>query len=108
MAVYNVPQINTSELYDRVVSLDLTKLIIRTRYNERNDCWYMTLSDENNNRLIDSLPILSNVINMTGMFKTMPLTMSGDFIAFDTQTARLDCTKENFGNIVKLFYINAV
>jgi len=37
----------------------------------------------------------------------LPDIMYGDFIVQDTQDGTKDCTLDNFGAIVQLFYVNA-
>lgn len=107
MALFRVPITNDTELYQFVTSLDRTKLSLQIRYNSRNDCWYMTLIDQDNVTILESIPLLSRVIEMVQPYGILPVIMYGDFIVQDTQDSEKDCTLENFGGIVQLFYVNA-
>ncbi len=107
MAMFSVPIDDTSELYQFMTSLDRTKLSIRIRFNSRNDCWYMSLVDQDNVDLLQSIPLLSRVIGMVQPYNILPDTMYGDFMVQDTKDGTTDCTRESFGNIIKLFYVNA-
>lgn len=108
MALLSVPIFKDTENYTQTVSLDRTKVIMNIRYNNRNDCWYMTLKDSNDETLTDSIPMLTNVTEMFQAYKNMPLTMAGDFVLFDNKDGREDCTRDNVSEIVKLFYANSV
>lgn len=107
MAFYNVPIDNEEELYQIITNLDNTNIGVKVRYNSRNDCWYMSIYDINNVLLIDSIPMLSRIIKMFSLYGLMPEGMYGDFIMQDTKDGLGDCTRENLGNINKLFYVNA-
>lgn len=107
MAIFQVPVNNATKLYQFVTSLDRTKLSLRIRYNSRNDCWYMTLIDQDNVTILESIPLLSRVIEMIQPYGILPDIMYGDFIVQDTQDGTKDCTLDNFGDIVQLFYVNA-
>lgn len=108
MGLFKVPIFKDSENYTQTVSLDLTKVIMNIRYNSRNDCWYMTLKDSNDNVIADGIPMLTSVIGMFQPYRKMPSTMAGDFVLFDNKEGREDCTRDNVSEIVKLYYANSV
>ena len=112
MSLFQIPLTNQVLLYSQIQGLDGTKYNIAFRYNSRNDTWYMTIADTNNNILIRSMPCLTNVIEMTNRLGSEPSVFPiGELIFLDITTdaiADLDCTEENFGQAVQLFYLNAV
>ena len=108
MGLFKVPIFKDAENYTQTVSLDLTKVIMNIRYNSRNDCWYMTLKDSNDNVIADGIPMLTSVIGMFQTYRKMPSTMAGDFVLFDNKEGREDCTRDNVSEIVKLYYANSV
>lgn len=107
MAVFSVPVDNQEDLYQIITNLDNTTLGIKIRYNSRNDCWYMSIYDIDNVLLLDSIPLLSKIVQMVRPYGKLPLGTYGDFIVHDTSGKKQDCDRENFGNIIRMYYVNA-
>jgi hypothetical protein len=107
MAVYKIVIKNRFEHYDISQGMDFEKYTFRFKYNKRNDTWYITVFDINLNILSESIPCLTNVVQMTGRINadTFPI---GDLIMFDVSGNGLDCTRDNFGTITQLFYSNII
>ena len=106
MAFYETPLNTQEDTYQLRTTYDGAIISLRLRYNNRNDCWYCTLLDSNNNILIESIPLLSRVIRMFDIYHVLPNTMLGDLIMQDITTGLNDCDRENLGSVIKMFYVN--
>ncbi len=105
MALFQIPLNNDFNDFSQVHGLDNKKYTFKFRYNKRNDTWYLQLLNDLNEVLIGAKPCLSNVIQYTGRLNRNALPI-GDIIFVDVSVTGLDCTQENFGDAIKLYYQN--
>jgi hypothetical protein len=105
MPVYQLPIFNDFNNFQQSQGLDGRRYTFKFRYNARNDTWYVELLNDSNEILLGPKPCLTNVIQQTGRIKPFALPM-GDIIFLDVSGSGLDCTLDNFGDAVGLFYSN--
>jgi len=75
------------------------------RYNERMDRWLMDIADENENPLLSGIVILTDY-NLIERFKDDALP-PGEFFALDESGEQKYAGREDLGNDIKLFYVEA-
>lgn len=75
------------------------------RYNERMDRWLMDIADENENDLLVGTPILTH-FNLIERFKSAALPPGG-FFALDESGNQKQPGRDDLGNDIKLFYVEA-
>ncbi len=75
------------------------------RFNERMSRWIMDISDENNTPLVLGTPIQVD-FNLIKRFKQSALP-PGDFFAVDESGEGKQPDRQDLGNDIKLFYIEA-
>jgi len=103
MAVSKLPINNDFNDFKQSHTLDGGQYSLRFRYNKRNDTWYMTFLSDINQVLVGPKPCLSNVMQQTGRINPDAIPI-GDIIFLDVSGNEVDCTQENFGDSINLFY----
>ena len=96
---------NEFAAYQQSHGLDGQKFSFNFKYNGRNDTWYVEVLGDANQVLLGPKPCLTNVIQQTGRIKPYALPI-GDIIFLDVADSGLDCTFDNFGSAIGLFYQN--
>ena len=101
--LFQIPIDNNSGFYNQIQSFDGIKYNFSFRYNIRNDTWYLTITDADNNILLAAKPCLTNLVEMSGRFDggIFPL---GEL--FFLSLPGFDCSAENFGEGVTMYYQN--
>ena len=107
MAILKVPLNNDFNEFRQTQTLDGVQYSFRFRYNSRNDTWYLTIFSDSNIQLVGPKPCLSNIIHMAGRMNQKAFLL-GDIIFLDVSGNEVDCTQENFGSSVTLFYQNVL
>ena len=105
MGLFRLPINNEFNNFIQSHGLDGRKFSFKFRYNSRNDTWYVELQGDANNVLLGPKPCLTNVISQTSRLKPYALPI-GDILFLDVSNSGLDCTQENFGDAIGLFYAN--
>jgi len=91
--------------YTFQIELDGSLYTLTFRYNERMDRWLMDIADENEDALLLGIPILTD-FNLIERFKDDNLP-PGEFFALDESGAQKYAGREDLGNDIKLFYVEA-
>jgi hypothetical protein len=105
MAVLIIPLINISESgnLNFTTTLDGTTYKIFLKHNERDNCWYMSLEDLEENLIRSGIKIVTN-------WPLLRLLRSGsrpegELIAVDTRFTALDPNLEEFGAEIEFAYL---
>ena len=91
--------------YKFQIDLESVLYTFSFRYNERMDRWIMDIADQNENDILLGTPILTR-FNLVERFKTASLP-PGEFFALDESGNAKQPGRDDLGNDVKLFYVEA-
>jgi hypothetical protein len=91
--------------YTFQLALEGTLYNFEFRYNERMERWLMDINDENQSPLLKGIPVQTD-FNLIERFKDDRLP-PGEFFAIDESGEGKQPSREDFGNDVKLFYIES-
>lgn len=64
MSVFTIPTFD-DPFYDQVTDLDGTDYLLEFRYNQRENCWYLSISLQDETPLVTGIKLVCNV-NLTG------------------------------------------
>lgn len=107
MAAFILPCSSNQPDFNFQCELDAVTYGFRFRWNEREQAWFMTLSDVAGNDLVGSVrvvvgfPLVARSRHLTGM-------PPGALIASDTSGQDLDPGLDELGGRVQLFYYSVV
>ena len=103
MAVQEIPVSFEPASNNMVVSLDGTPYDLKFYFNLRRAVWYMSIRTQDKEDIIQGVPLFVGWPPLE-RFKDTRLP-PGMFMVLDTSDKNLDPTFEDFGNRVKLLYI---
>ncbi len=90
--------------YSLEVELDEIAYGLELRWNERDEAWFLTVSDSSQNVLVAGRKIVVE-LPLLNRFKD-PRLPAGVLVATDTAGTMLDATLEDFGTRVLLVYLS--
>jgi len=109
MKLFELPIENQGlEYYKFNTNLDGQNYGFRFRYNRRNDTWYVTIYDSNEQVVISDAAVLSYMHSMTARLGVSGFMPFGDLYCSDVNSGKEDPSYNNFGKVVKLFYMSLV
>ncbi len=85
---------------------DGTRFYVQMDYNKRNDTWYSTIKNADQEIILAGVANLTNVQGMTKRFAIDGLFPYGDLLVADSNDMGQDPTWENYGDDVSLFYVS--
>jgi len=105
MALVELPVRSDIPQYQFRIDLEGTVYTLRFKWNTRMERWIMDIADEQDNDLLNGIPVHSSV-DLKQRFRQTTLP-PGLFLAFDETGAVRNPDRDTFGNEVKLFYEEA-
>jgi hypothetical protein len=105
MATWIVPTARDSRLYERVVELDGREYVLRFDWSARDESWYLSIYDQDEEPLALSLRMLTGHPILKG--QTDPRLPPGQLFVVDTTGSDADPALGNFGAEVALVYEDA-
>lgn len=86
------------------ITLDGEDYLIGYNYNTRIDTWFLTISNVQNDTVLEQIPLLLNVNPMVQLYQYTELLQYGDVQVFDDSGDGLDPTRDSFGQSKTLIY----
>jgi len=105
MAIVEVPTRIDILAYNYKITLEDTIYILRFYYNNRTSRWMFDILDENENMLLGSRPILTNV-DVFGYYAQADLP-AGLFVTIDTEELDQNPELNDLGTRVKFLYVES-
>lgn len=108
-----IPLRSDLDHYQETVTLDEVSFDFVFRWNNRDDCWYLSIFDPTVAEAVDGsrIPIIGSIPVLVGWALLAQYRMRerplGDLVAFDTSGQELDPGRRDLGSRVLLIYYTA-
>lgn len=102
MAVYELPLVPSVAYYDFYVTLSEREYNVLVQWNDRDDSWYMSVSDASGDLIVAGARI---VLGRMIAFTADPRGPFGSFIAIDTSGSGQEAGYDDLGTRVSVLYV---
>ena len=105
MAVLKIPTRSDLPSYSQKIELDGTIYSLRIRYNERLERWVLDIKDQ------EETPLVMGVVMLTGVALLAQHVAEGappgDFVLLHKDGTNTNATRDDLGDLVNLYYVEA-
>ena len=102
MAILQIPTRNDLDAYSFVIELEKRNYLLRFRFNERMNTWFMDICKTDGTPILAGLPLLTDT-DLVSRF-VIPDLPPGLFVAVDESGQGMDAGRFDLGASVKLLY----